>query len=157
AKRVEVIPPGCPAWRALSRRHNRGRTVAVLGATHATAAERAALRNLGVAVRRVNECASGEALADRVNREADVVVVFGGAKSRYLTNVAIGSGLPVVVCGGAAACELPVRVARVGELADAITNAWSRPDSAQQEAGRAYCESSAWPRVAALHHALWRT
>src|SRR5262249_30860197 len=90
----------------LSRRHNRGRTVAVLGATHATAAERAALRNLGVAVRRVNECASGEALADRVNREADVVVVFGGAKSRYLTNVAIGSGFAVVCCGAAVAGEL---------------------------------------------------
>jgi glycosyltransferase involved in cell wall biosynthesis len=152
-KRVELIPPGCPAWRAASRERG-GRTVATIGASADRLKSLEVLAEAGdidelVHLRELPR--DSDRLARQLNESADVVVVWPGG---YLARIALASGVPVVV----------PRPVGGGELAEVTT---TRDDPAEDvlealetgpaAAAREFCEAASWPRVAAVHDALWRT
>jgi glycosyltransferase involved in cell wall biosynthesis len=150
AKRVELIPPGCPQWRPPSRPRG-GRAVVSLGPPGDRLRALAEDGEIDELVHLEELPGGSDRLARRLNETADAVVVWPGG---YLTRVALASGVPVVV---------PAPVAR-GELAEVTT---SRDDPAEAvlealengpaTAAREFCEASGWPRTAAVHDALWRT
>ena len=169
AKRVELIPPGCPRWRAPTR-EGRRRVVAMIGSP--AGAERAELRRLrelaarGVEVdelRQVKFPPSSDGLAAVLGAVADAVVVWrGGTRSgsgMYLARVAVASGVPVVMARAPSPDGLEEVTLQRERVADAVLEALdgSEERAARAGAAREFCAASDWSRVAAVHEALWRT
>lgn len=163
-KRVEVIPPGGPDWCEPSR-DGRDGALALIGApdealAHELASLPVRLIAVGAHAARALKAdatyampASGGVLARRLSREADAVLVL--CEAQHLARTALAAGVPVVVP------EAPVALAgavlQAADLAQAVKEVLAS-DALRRELidrGRDVCESSTWPRVAALHHALW--
>jgi hypothetical protein len=169
AKRVELIPPGCPAWRPPSRDRS-GRVVAMIGRpSRAERADLASLRELASNLSGVEELrqlelpSSSDQLVASVNRLADVVVVWRGGTNdgtgMYLARVAVASGVPVVMSRVAATDGLEEVTLRRDDVAQAVLESLDRRGerTATAVAAREICAAWDWPRVAAVHDALWRT
>ena len=149
AKRVEVIPSGCPTWRKRTR-DGRERTVAVLGRPRG--AELEAIGDIAGEVLLIGGDgtplpASGDALANTLNARADLALVLGPADpgTAYLERVAAASGVPTAAR----------QTVTAGELAALLGDEEERETLAA--VARERCDGAGWPRVAALHEALWRT
>ncbi|MFC8681531.1 glycosyltransferase [Microbacterium ureisolvens] len=158
-KRVEVLPLGCPPWRA-SRADGAGHGIAVL-AVEADSALRAQLDQLANAVgsrwfllpKDWSAAADdGEWLASWLNRSADAVLaVRGGGATPLLEGIALASGSPVLAMDRA---DLGPDYA-AHALWEALHDPSRRDDLVG--AARERCAESVWPRVGALHRALWQT
>lgn len=159
AKRVEILPPGCPRWRA-AREGAGERRIAVL-APRADAALRVQLDHITRAVGArwsllpqdwSAVADDGEWLAGWLNASADVVLaVRGGGATVLLESIALASGLPVVVVDRAEA--------RPDDLVASVADALDDPVQREELVGaaRGHCAETSWARIGALHQALWRT
>ena len=169
AKRVELIPPGCPAWRPPTR-DGRRKVVAMIGSpSRAERAELDLLRELAEtgkeveALRGIELPASSDQLVAGVNRLADVVVVWRGGTNdgtgMYLARVAVASGVPVVMSQIDAADGLEEVTLRRDRVAQAVLESLEggSAGAATAAAAQEICAAWGWSRVAAVHDALWRT
>ena len=159
AKRVEVLPPGCPRWRA-AREGAGERRIAVL-APRADATLRTELDHIARAVAArwfllppdwSAVADDGEWLAGWLNASADLVLaVRGGGATVLLEGIGLASGLPVVVVDRAQV--------RPDDLLTRLQDALDDPGRREELVGaaRGHCAETSWARVGARHQALWRT
>jgi hypothetical protein len=171
-KRVEIIPRGCPPWLTPTRDGSR-RTIATIGMPSEAdvtdweeltdLAATSGLRIIAIGGRRDPSPPTSEALAQRLNSEADLIVVWGtddeGVDLPCLVRVAIASGVPVLLGRGVIACDDLAGVTDQPE--DLVASvvpilAGDRDDSRHAAAAREFCAAVNWPRIAALHEALWQ-
>jgi hypothetical protein len=105
---------------------------------------------------------SSAELAGQLNEEADAVLFWGHAATldtSYAARVALASGVPVLTSPASNHDDLAAAVLRPEDLAAELTALFTsrarREDLAK--AAQEFCMEEAWSRIAALHHAFWRT
>lgn len=191
-----MIPPGCPPWRP-SQRGPGGRTIALLarsGDLDRSARLGEIARSLaaqllvvtlpgsgterqegGTLPGRADQWSAaltddGEALAQRLSQNADLVVCWDGDNDSNgcLERIALASGVPVLaVPPGPEVSPIvsayPVigfdPIYRPDDLAAGLKEVLESPARRTELAGaaRAFCVEASWQQIGALHLALWRT
>ncbi|HEX9990079.1 MAG TPA: glycosyltransferase [Chloroflexia bacterium] len=185
AKRIEMLPPGCPTW-SPPRKPTRERVVGVFagsgieelaGRLHLLSGVTLLLfgpplaceadviaqaKAAGLPVRRLNPTLSGSELASELAQAADVLVYWSDgcsqAYTRHAALLGLASGVPVVTSREGFSGLRSVTY-QPSDLTEGIEDLLG--DMALRErlasSARSYCHEHTWTRAAEAHLALWRT